>query len=144
MLRVVRWISLPLAVLCLAAPLWSLVTDYKQYAGKSLIQALVLSSRISMPRSRGSAGGYEVEVRYDVGGHLVENHLEVTTYRLLKAGDKVGIFVDRKTGDAIDDGRLGSWVMVGWGMSGTIFFVFAFRYSGRILRQEPAAPPSRR
>jgi hypothetical protein len=134
MLHAVRWISLPLAVLCLGAPLWSLVTDYQRYAGKSLIQARVLSSRISAPRSRGSAGSYEIEAGYHVGGRLVENRLEVTTYRLLKVGDTVGIFVDRKTGEVIDDGRFGSWEMVGWGMVGTVFFVLAgIRYAGKIL-----------
>jgi hypothetical protein len=139
MLRAVRWISLPFAGLCLGAPLWSLVTDYKQYAGKSPIQAHVLSARISSPRSRGSSAGYEVEVRYLVGNHLVERRLEVTTYRLLKVGDRIQIFVDQETGQAIDDGRFGSWVMVGWGILGTIFFVLAgFRYSGSLLWGEPS------
>jgi hypothetical protein len=141
MLRVVHWISLPFAVFCLGAPLWSLVTDYERYVGKSLVQAQVLSARISIPRSRGTPGGYEVGVRYPVGNHFVESRLIVTAHKLLKVGDTVEIFVDRETGDAVDDGRFESWEMLGWGTVATTFFVLAgFRYSGKILREEVSAP----
>lgn len=122
-----------------------MVTDYKRYVGKRPVEARVLSARISSPRSRGSSAGYELEVRYPVGNHLVESRLDVTTYRLLKAGDTVRIFVDREAGNAIDDERFGSWVMVGWGILGTIFFVLAgFRYSGKLLQEEPSESPYRR
>jgi len=135
MQRVVQWISLPIAMFCLGAPLWSLMTDYKQYAGKSLTQAQVLSVRISSGRSRGSPGLYDAEVRYRVGNHFDERRLDVSTYKFLKPGDTVGIFVDQKTGDASDDLRLESWEMAGWGMLAAIFFVAAFRVSGKLLRE---------
>lgn len=144
MLCAVRWISLPLAVFCLGGPIWSLMTEYQRYSGKSRVQARVLSVRLSSSRSRGSPAGYEVEVSYPAGNRLVEGRLEVYTYRLLKAGDTVGIFVDRATGEAIDDGRLGSWMMLGWGAAGTIFFLLAgFRCSGRLVREDHAARASR-
>jgi hypothetical protein len=145
MLRVVHWISLPLALFCLGGPLWSLVTDYQRYVGKTPVQARVLSARVSSPRSHGSPANYEVEVRYPVDNHLFERRLEVTTYGLLKASDTVQIFVDRQTGNAVDDGRFGSWVVVGWGILGAIFFVLAgFRYSGNLLQEQHSARPSRR
>jgi hypothetical protein len=145
MVRALRWMSLPFAAVCLGAPLWSLVTEYERYAGKSPVQAQVLSARISSPRSRGSPGGYEADIRYPVGNRLAESRLEVTTYKLLKAGDTVQIFVDRKTGEAMDDGRFESLVMVGWGVVAAAFFVFAgFRYSGILLREDALArAPSR-
>lgn len=145
MLHVVRWVSLPLAVFCFGAPLWSLKTDYRQYAGKSPVQAHVLSARVSSPRSHGSSADYEVEVSYPAGNRLVESRLNVSTYKLLKAGDTVRIFANPVTGDAVDDGRFGSWLMVGWGALGAIFFVLGgFRYSGRVLRDEASAHSPRR
>jgi len=135
MLQVVHWFSLPFAVFCLGAPLWSLVMEYQRFDGKTLTSARVLSIRISSTHSRASPAGYEVDVRYPVGNHFAESHLLVTTFRFLKVGDTVRIFLDPKTGNAIDDGRFGSWLMLGWGIAGSAFFVFAgFAGSGKVLR----------
>jgi hypothetical protein len=131
---VLHWISLPLAAVCVGGPLWSVASEYHRYDGKQLTEATVLSERVSIPRSRGTQAGYDVEVRYQFGRQEKTDSLLVMSYRLLKPGDKVNVYVDPKTGAATSDDRTLDWEMVAWGGLAAVFFLLVgFRYSGRAL-----------
>src|SRR5690242_1174062 len=113
--QVLRWFSLPLAVMALGGPLWSLASVYRHDAGKTVAEAKVLSARVTNGGSRGTGADYDLYVSYSVAGRAVRNNVRVNSYRSLGAGDSIKLFVDPATGDAEDDIRLGAWMMLGWG-----------------------------
>jgi len=135
--KVIRWLSLPLAAVAIAAPLASLHSVYDHYAGKVLELAEVLESRVARARSRGSGATYDLYVRYRWAGRPVENNVRVTSFRSIHRRDHVRLLIDPRTGDAEDDLRSESWIMVGWGaLAATFFVIVGFVAMGRALRRK--------
>lgn len=137
-IQALRWISLPLAALCVGGPVDSLVWVYRHYAGKTLTEAKVLSATLKSSGTKGMGAWYDVYASYPVGFHNENGNVSVSvSFRTLAAGDTLWLFVDPKTGEAEDDIRADSWVMLGIGILAATFFVLVnFRYGGKVLRRD--------
>lgn len=138
-IQVVRWASLPLAVFCLGGPIWTLVSDYRHYAGMIPIDAKVISAKLRAAGTKDIGTLYDSYVQYAVAGHLVHDHVTISaSLRRLSAGDTIRLFMDPKTGRAEDSTLPDSWAFVAIGCLASLFFVMVgFRYSGAILRGKP-------
>ena len=144
-ITVLRWIALPLALLCLGGPIVSLIRTYQHYAGMTLTKATIISATLQVAGNKGMGSSYDAYVSYAVNGHTERSNVTLTiSFRSLAAGDTVAVFVDPKTGEAEDDSRPDSWVMVALGALAAAFFVLvSFRYSGKILREDAARHPAK-
>jgi hypothetical protein len=135
-LLTIRWLSLPMALFCLGAPLWSLLEMYSHYDGMTLTDATVISATLASAGSKGMGAVYDVYARYPVNGRPVTANVSITvSLHSITPGDHIKIFVDPKTGYAQDDDRSDSWLMVAFGAAAAAFFaLLAFPYSGKLLR----------
>jgi hypothetical protein len=131
----IRWLSLPLAAFVTIAPLWSLRTDYQRAEHMILTPATVLDARVESAAR--TTTEWEAYVRYSVHGESVENSVTVWTPFDLDKGDTIKLLVDPVTGDAEDDVRVSSWLMVICGLIAAAFFVLVgFWQMGVMLRRD--------
>jgi hypothetical protein len=142
---VLRWASLPLAMLCLGGPLWSLASVSQHYEGKVITEARVLSATVRRAGAKGIGTSYDAYVRYTAGNRTLHSNISVTvSFRSLGPGDNIRLFVDPRTGSAEDDIRPDSWAMVAMGAVAAAFFVLVgFRYLGTVLGKDAAISPTR-
>jgi hypothetical protein len=135
--RVIRWLSLPLAAFVIAVPVMSMQALYREYAGKTLISADIVESELTRSGSRGMGAQYELYVRYKFGDHIVRNHLRVlvSSFSSPRAGGKIDLFVDPKTGGIQDDARSAAWFGVILGaVGGGLLILVGFVATGKMLR----------
>lgn len=138
-IQVVRWISPPLAVFCVAGPIWALVSDYRHHTGMIPVDAKVLSATLRAAGTKDIGTVYNSYVQYTVAGRIIHDNVTISvSLRRLSAGDTIRLFVDPKMGRAEDSTLPDSWALVALGGLASLFFVMiGFRYSGAVLREKP-------
>ena len=100
--------------------------------------ALILESELRRAGSRGIGAEFELYIRYSVdGGRQVESSMTATgdTFRSLRPGRRISVFVNPKTNRTEDDLRLDSYFLAGLGLSGGLLLFFVgFYATGRVLQ----------
>jgi hypothetical protein len=136
-MHVLRWLNLGLAVVCLVGPMNSTFWIYRHYTGEVLTRADILESRLIQAGTRGMGAKYDLYVRYRVGGRQVSHNVSVTAsiFDTPRTGGNIGLFVDPKTFEVVDDIRLSSWIMVLLGGVAAAVLVGGSIGIGRMLRR---------
>jgi uncharacterized protein DUF3592 len=136
-LRILRWLSLPLAAFVVAGAAWTTVKVYQQYSGKVLTQARIIDSTLTRAGKRGLGTEYNLYVEYRVGNRAVHNNIRVmvNSFRSMRPGNTIELFVDPETGQAQQDVRLAAWFGLLLAAAGaTILVLICFVAAGRMLR----------
>ena len=140
---VVRWIALPMAVLCLLMPVSVLWFLHHAQADLVRADATVLESRVVNASKIGSE--YDLWIRYPVRGQSVEGPLRAWSTWGIDKGDTVHIFIDPANGEAKDDPQALAWIVSVFCGAAAVFFVVAgFFGMGAMLRRDREARGIRR
>ena len=137
-LKVIRWLSLPMAAFVVIAPAWSAYDMAERYSRMVHTGAYIIESKLWRAGSRGLGVEWDLYVRYPIeGGRQVESNLRVrlNSFRDPRPGQKISVFVDPKSHRAEDDLRLESYCFAGLGLlGGALVYGVGFYATGKVLR----------